>query len=62
MKLENEIIRPQQLVKQLNISKSTLFRLRANPEFPKAISLGTRSIGFFAKDIDNWLISRKERT
>lgn len=62
MQLKNEIIRPKQLAEQLNISKSTLWRWREAPDFPQAISLGTRSIGFLVKDIDNWLIARQKLT
>lgn len=62
MKLKNGIIRPAELAEQLNISKSTLWRWRDDPSFPKAISLGARSIGFLVKDVDAWLMARKKMT
>ncbi|MCF2917460.1 AlpA family phage regulatory protein [Pseudoalteromonas sp. Cn5-37] len=62
MPIKNEIIRPKQLTEQLNISKSTLWRWREDPDFPRAISLGARSIGFLVKEIDEWLIARQKLT
>ena len=62
MKLKNKIIRPIELAEQLNISKSTLWRWRSDPHFPKPILLGARSVGFFVSDVDAWLLARKKMT
>lgn len=62
MKLKNKIIRPIELAEQLNISKSTLWRWRSDPNFPKPILLGARSVGFFVSDVDEWLLARKKMT
>lgn len=62
MNIKNKVIRPNQLIKQLQISKSTLWRWRADPDFPQPILLGSRSIGFLTKDVDAWLLMRKRKT
>jgi len=62
MKLKNKIIRPKELREQLHISKSTLWRWRSDPSFPKPILLGARSVGFFVSDVDAWLLARKKMT
>ncbi|MDC9510116.1 MULTISPECIES: AlpA family phage regulatory protein [unclassified Pseudoalteromonas] len=62
MKLKNKIIRLKELREQLQVSKSTLWRWRLDPNFPKPILLGSRSVGFFASDIDAWLLKRKKMT
>ncbi|WP_165725952.1 AlpA family phage regulatory protein [Pseudoalteromonas sp. SA25] len=60
MKFKNKIIRLKELREELQVSKSTLWRWRLDPNFPKPILLGSRSVGFFVKDVDAWLLTRKK--
>ncbi len=41
----------------LNLSDSTIYRLRRDNVFPKPLQLGSRNLRWKRKDIDNWLES-----
>jgi prophage regulatory protein len=61
MKSKIEVIRLRELAKQLNVSKSGLYRLRRKDEsFPKPITYGGRSVFFFVKEVDEWMNSREQ--
>jgi predicted DNA-binding transcriptional regulator AlpA len=51
------LLRRQQVCKALNISPSTLDRLRRNPKanFPPGVYTGNKILGWKVKDITNWL-------
>jgi predicted DNA-binding transcriptional regulator AlpA len=55
MKLKKQMIRLSELRTQLNLSKSTLYRLRRKSGFPKPISIGSRSIFFDVEEVNQWL-------
>ena len=54
------LLRRQQVCKALNISTSTLDRLRRNPKanFPSAVYTGNKILGWKVKDLNNWLESQ----
>ena len=56
-----QIIRIEELTYLLGISKSTLWRWRKDPSvnFPSAIMLGSRVVGWRLIEIDTWLNSNK---
>lgn len=60
MKLKKKMIRVNELTKHLNVSKSTLYRLRRSSDFPKPVSIGPRAIFFFVEDIEAWLEKREQ--
>jgi prophage regulatory protein len=60
MKLKKEMIRLNELKEHLNVSKSTLYRLRKTSDFPKPVSIGPRAIFFFVEDVDAWLEQREQ--
>ncbi|MEZ8675929.1 helix-turn-helix transcriptional regulator [Vibrio cyclitrophicus] len=51
------LLRRKQVCQALNISPSTLDRLRQNPNarFPSGIYTGNKILGWRLKDIHNWL-------
>ncbi|MGY3912773.1 AlpA family phage regulatory protein [Aeromonas piscicola] len=60
-----KILRCNDLVKKLELSRSSLYD-RMNPSsprfdssFPKAIRLGANSVGWFEHEIDQWLLGRR---
>ncbi|WP_435256679.1 helix-turn-helix transcriptional regulator [Thioclava sp. FR2] len=56
--LKDRIIRLPEVLKRTGFSRSSWYRaMRDDPEFPKPIPLGQRSIGFAESDIDR-LIER----
>ena len=57
-----KILRMNQLVKQLGLSRSSIYRLRAQGDFVPAIRLGVRSVGFSEEAISAWLEKREAET
>jgi prophage regulatory protein len=60
MKLKKTMIRPNELIKQLNVSKSTLYRLRKSSDFPRPVAIGPRAISFVVEEIEVWLEQREQ--
>lgn len=40
--------------KDVSLSRSTIYRLIANNDFPKPIPLGSKSIGFLSSEVIAW--------
>ncbi len=55
---DNRILRLAQVLERVGISKSTLYKMIAHGEFPRAIQLGQRSTGWLHEEVDVWLESR----
>lgn len=53
------ILRMNQLVKILGISRSSIFRLRARGDFVPAIHISTRCVGYSEDSITEWLKNRQ---
>jgi predicted DNA-binding transcriptional regulator AlpA len=58
-KMANQIIRPTQLAKKLQVSKPTLWRMEKRGELPPKIRISGRACGWMSDDIENWLDSKK---
>jgi prophage regulatory protein len=43
---------------QTGLSRSTIYQLMADGNFPKSIALGPRAVGWLASDIDDWIDAR----
>ncbi len=57
-----KIIRMNQLMKQLGLSRSSIYRLRAQGDFVPVIRLGVRSVGYSEEAITAWLEKREAKT
>ncbi|QOJ20963.1 MAG: AlpA family phage regulatory protein [Gammaproteobacteria bacterium] len=57
-----KIIRMNQLVKRLGLSRSSIYRLRAQGDFVPAIRLGIRSVGYSEAAVSAWLEKREAET
>ena len=55
----NKILCISETAKYCGFSVSTLNRLRIIQDFPKAIQISERRIGFLKDEIDEWLLNRK---
>lgn len=54
-----QILRRPEAMKLLNMSASSFDDLRRrDATFPRPIQLGARSVGFFRREIEQWLASR----
>ena len=49
------------VIERTGLSKSTIYFLLANADFPKRIQLGLRSMGFLESEINDWLEARAAR-
>jgi len=50
-----KILRIKDVISMTRIARSTLYKMIAANQFPKAISLGGRSVGWIEEEIDQWL-------
>lgn len=57
---ERQILRVADLQAQLNLSRTTIWRLRRAGEFPQPIRLSANAVGWPAHVIDEWLAERPE--
>lgn len=57
----SNIIRLREVIKKTGLSKTTIYRLAADPtsDFPAAVRLTTATIGWHETEIDAWIASRK---
>ncbi|WP_080713037.1 helix-turn-helix transcriptional regulator [Bordetella bronchiseptica] len=55
----SRILRTKDVLQLLGIGRTTLYRwLEQNPQFPRPVSLGPNSIGWFENELNQWLASR----
>ena len=57
----SNIIRLRDVIKKTGLSKTTIYRLAADPtsDFPAAVRLTPATVGWYESDIDAWVSSRK---
>lgn len=54
----DSVLRLPQVIAKTGLSRSTLYALQKHNEFPKAILLGERAVGWLNSEIDLWLAER----
>ena len=54
------IIRPDELCEILSVSRATLWRMEKEKQLPHKIKIGTRSVGWLRRDIEEWLGIKRE--
>ena len=54
------ILRRKQVEQRTGLSRSTIYLRISQGDFPKAVSLGARAVGWFGSEIEDWLHSRVE--
>ena len=52
------VLRQNQVIDRVGLSKSTMWRLIKVGQFPKPLSLGPRAVGWVEEEIDQWISSR----
>lgn len=53
-----KILRLPSVKEKTGLSRSTIYLRIAKGEFPSAISLGGRAVGWLEEEIDNWLAEK----
>ena len=56
------IMRFPEVVAQTGLSRATLYRLMNECKFPRQVRLTSRSVGWYAKDIEKWLQEREYKS
>ena len=52
------VLRLPDVLARVSLSKSTLWRLINDGEFPEPIKLGPRATGWIEEEVDDWIASR----
>ncbi len=56
--METRIIRKPALFSKIGLSDATIWRMEKMGKFPRRISLGGNSVGWFDNEIDEWLAKK----
>lgn len=56
----DRVLRPKAQAELIGVSRTTLWRLRLEPDFPKVIRVGVGSVGRMESELLAWLRSRQE--
>jgi len=54
----SRVIRKPELQKIIGLSDVTIWRMEKAGKFPKRISLGANSVGWFENDIEDWFADK----
>lgn len=54
------IMRLQEVMATTGLARSTVYKFIANEKFPKPVSLGGRSTGWVAEEVNDWVLERIE--
>lgn len=60
--ISGRVLRLNGVIERVSVSRSTIYRLIANGDFPKPFKLGMASVGWDSVDIDKWIAERKLAT
>ena len=58
--MATQILRMREVLRQIGVSRSTVYNLMAKGDFPKPIRIGAQAVGWRASDIEAWIASRGE--
>lgn len=56
--MTQKILRIREVQELTGLSRPTIFRLRKAGQFPSAVQLGTRAVGWKSGDIEGWIANR----
>ena len=57
--MESRILRVQEVLDRIGVSKATLYRMVKRGDFPKQCSLGRRAVGWHSQDVDAWFARQR---
>jgi prophage regulatory protein len=61
MNLQTRMLRLQDVIQRTGLSRSQIYRLIPNKEFPSQVSLSDRVVGWVEAEIEQWLQDRISR-
>lgn len=56
--MEKKVLRLREVRELVGLSRSSIYSAVAKGTFPKQISLGERSVGWLADEVESWLRDR----
>lgn len=54
----SELETEKQICDRLGMSRTSLWRLRKEGDFPSPVKLGKRAVAYHRKEVDEWLANR----
>jgi len=60
--MQNRILRRSQVEERIGLSRSSIYQMISDGEFPLPIKLGKRAVGWSEIEINDWLNSRQRST
>ena len=57
-----QILRPKDLAERLSISRTTLWRLQKEADFPQKVGVTERCKGWYLSEIEQWLNQKNNKT
>ena len=59
MAIDRRVLRMPAVMERTGLSRASIYRLIRADDFPVAIRLGSRAVGWRAQQIDEWIASRE---
>jgi len=56
--MQTALLRLPQVRSKTGLSRSEVYRREKLGEFPRRVSLGARSVGWLAEEVDAWIMER----
>ena len=56
--MNTRILRMREVIQRIGLSRSTIYKLMGNHEFPRPLKLGSQAIGWRDSDIEAWIADR----
>lgn len=56
--MEQRVMRKPEVIGKIGLSDPTIWRMEKRGAFPKRITLGGNSVGWFSNEIDDWLAKK----
>lgn len=55
---QSEIMTVEEVMAVLKVSRTTLWRMRTQPNFPSEVRMSERKFGFRRSEIEEWIVKR----
>lgn len=56
--IPTKIVRFPQISELTSLSRTTIWRLESQGDFPKRLQVGNRGVGWLLNEVENWMQSR----
>ena len=56
--MNTRILRMREVMQRIGLSRSTIYKLMENDDFPRPMKLGSQAIGWRDADIEAWIAGR----